>query len=290
MTLSPLVGASVNLTGGPSSVNRNDTTDASGTVLFPALDSATNGTPVYTLASTFAGYSVFPDDISPGSASSVASTPGLNSIGVIRMYKGTSLTVNVQSSSGAAWTTGATVSLDSSRCGVQTQSITSGHSSVTFTTCSYASSKTVPLPPNVIGMTPAFTNYYVTAWSTTGNYWSSGTAVAVPSSYPTTLSQSMNVKFLSTAYGTTKVINVTVKNGGSSDANARVELTGGPAAVYLYGTTNGSGVASFTVPVIGTGYTFTANAMDTTGAKGSATTGSILTSTTSPIALTVNVA
>ena len=291
VTLSPIVGANVNLTGGVNSLNRNDTTDASGSVLFPALDPATNGlgTPLYTLLSTFSGYSVFPDDISPGAASSVASTPGLNSISTIKMYKGTSLTVNVQSSAGAAWTTGATVSLDSSRCGVQTLSIPSGQSSATFTTCQYATGKTVPLPPNVAGMTPAFASYYVTAWSTTGNFWSAGAPVTVPSNYPTTLTQSVNVKFNATAAGQTKVINVTVMKGGSSDANARVEVTGGPFGVYVYGTTNGSGVASVTVPVNGTGYVFTANAMDTAGAKGTAPTASISTSTTSPIAVTVTV-
>jgi type II secretory pathway pseudopilin PulG len=291
VTLSPIVGANVNLTGGVNSVNRNDTTDASGSVLFPALDPATNGlgTPLYTLLSTFSGYSVFPDDISPGAASSVSSSPGLSSISTIKMYKGTSLTVNVQSSAGAAWTTGATVSLDSSRCGVQTLSIPNGQSSATFTTCQYGSGVNVPLPPNVAGMTPAFANYYVTAWSTTGNFWSAGAPVAVPSNYPTTLTQSVNVKFNATAAGQTKVINVTVKKGGSNDANARVEVTGGPFGVYVYALTNGSGVATVTVPVNGTGYVFTANAMDTSGAKGTAPTASISTSTTSPIAVTVTV-
>ncbi len=73
-----------------NSLNRNDITDASGAVLFPALDPATNGlgTPLYTLVTTYSGYSVFPDDISPGAASSVASTPGLSSISTIKMYKG----------------------------------------------------------------------------------------------------------------------------------------------------------------------------------------------------------
>jgi hypothetical protein len=148
----------------------------------------------------------------------------------------------------------------------------------------------VPLPPNVLGQTPLFDKYYATAWSTTGNFWSAGTAVSVPSSYPTTLTQSVNVKFSATAYGTTKVVNVTVKKGGSADANARVELTGGPAGIYLYGTTNGSGVATFTVPVNGTSTLFNVNAMDTVGAKGSASPGpSISTGTTSPIAVTVNI-
>ena len=100
----PLPGASVHLRGGPNSENRTDTADGSGTVLFPALASSSSGTPVYTLATTLTGYSVFPDDISPGSPSSVSSTAGVNSDGTIRMYKGATLTVNLQSSSGVAYT------------------------------------------------------------------------------------------------------------------------------------------------------------------------------------------
>ena len=50
-----LSGASVNLTGGPDTnpvTNRNDTTDAAGSVLFPALSTTSNGTPGYTLVTT----------------------------------------------------------------------------------------------------------------------------------------------------------------------------------------------------------------------------------------------
>ena len=141
----------------------------------------------------------------------------------------------------------------------------------------------------MLGQVPLFDKYYVTAWSTTGNFWSAGAPVTVPSNYPTTLTQSVNVKFNATAAGQTKVINVTVKKGGSNDTNARVELTGGPFGVYVYGTTNSLGVASFTVPVNGTGATFTANAMDTSVAKGSASVTNVSTSTTSPIALTVTI-
>ena len=113
--------------------------------------------------------------------------------------------------------------------------------------------------------------------------------MTVPSNYPTTLTQSLNVKFNATAAGQTKVINVNVKKGGNNDANARVEVTGGPFGVYVYATTNGSGIASVTVPVNGTGTTFTANAMDTSNAKGTASVTNVSTSTTSPIALTVNI-
>ena len=286
VTAGVVPGVSVNLTGGPKNENRTDVTDASGTVIFPALTSSSTSLPVFTLVSTLTGYAVYPDDLSPGAASSIGSTPGLNSTGLIRMYKPVSLTVNVLSSSGAAWTGGATVSLDSSRCGVQTLSIPSGSSSATITTCQYATGKTVPLPPNVLGQMPVFDKYFVTAWS--GQSWGATPAagVTVPSAYPTTLTQSVNVQFLSTPFPTTKNIIVTVNKGGSADANARVEITGGPAGVYLYGTTNGSGQVTVTVPASSSAATFTINANDMGVQKGTATT-SISTSTTSPINVTV---
>jgi type II secretory pathway pseudopilin PulG len=291
-----LPGASVNLTGGPDTspvTNRTDTTDASGSVLFPALDTTSSGTPGYTLATTLSGYSVFPDDISPGSPSSVASTVGVNSTGTIRMYKPTSLTVNVQTSTGAAYTSGATVSLDSSRCGLQTVSVPSGQSSVTITSCNPNSSGTVPLPPNVSGLTPLFASYYATAWSNSGGFWSPGTAVTVPSSYPTTLTQSVNVKFSATTFGTTKQIKVTVTKGGQNDTNARVEITGTPTGlsgpVYVFGTTNGSGQVTLTVPVVAASTTFTiyANDMGVQKQASTAPTVSLTTGSTSPATITV---
>ncbi len=270
VTTLPLTGASVNITGGPDTgvltVNRTDKTDGSGTVLFPALDSSSNATLVYTLATTLSGYSVFPDDISPGSPSSIPPTAQLNSTGTIRMYKGTSLTVNLQTSAGAAYTSGATISLDSSRCGMSTVSIPSGQSSVTITTCNPNSAGLVPLPPNLLGQTIPFTSYYVTAWSNSGGFWSPGTAVTVPSNYPTTLTQSVTVKFSSTTFSTTKQIKVTVTKSGSNDTNARVEVFGQPTGlsgpVEVFGTTNASGQVTVTVPVVSASTTFGIRAND----------------------------
>ncbi len=287
---SPLVGATVHLTGGPSSEDRTDKTDPSGTVLFPALDSSANSLPVYTLATSFTGYNVFPDDISPGNASSIKATPGLNSTAVIRMYLPTSLTVNVQNSSGVAYTSGATISLDSSRCGQTTVSIPSGSSSTTITTCNYATGQNVPLVPNETGQTPLFDQYFVTAWSNSGGFWGATpvAGVTVPSAYPTTLTQSVNVKFSATTYATTKTVKVTVTKGGSADANARVEVTSGPASVYLYGTTDSNGQVTLTIPVTSTSSTYTVNANDMGTAKGTATF-SASTGSTSPIASAVTI-
>ena len=209
------------------------------------------------------------------------------------MYLPTSLTVNVQNSTGSAWSSGTTVSVDSSRCGVQTLNIPAGQSSVTFTSCQYATGKTVALPPNVLGQVPLDDKYYVTAWATNGsNNWSPATAVTVPSGYPTTLSQTAIAKFSATAYPTTKNILVTVMKGGSADSNARVEVTGNPTGlspgVALFGTTNGSGQVTITVPVISTSTTFTVSANDMGAAKGSSTV-ALTTGSTSPASVTVTI-
>jgi hypothetical protein len=290
VTAAVLPGVSVNLTGGPKSENRTDTTDGSGTVIFPALTSSSTSTPVFTLAATLTGYSVYPDDLSPGAASSIGSTPGLNSTGLLRMYKPVSLTVNLKTSAGAAWTTGATLTLDSSRCGKQSISVPSGQSSATITTCDTWNGKTVSMPPNVLGQVPVFDKYFATINS--GANWgaTSASGVTVPSSYPGTLTQSVNVQMSSTTYSVSnnKVITVTVKKAGNNDTAARVELTGGPANIYLFGVTNGSGQVSFTVPSTSTAATYTINANDM-GVQKVTTTTSVSSSTSTPISITVTV-
>jgi prepilin-type N-terminal cleavage/methylation domain-containing protein len=279
VTTSALPGASVQVTGGPNAEDRTDVTDASGTVLFPALDG--DSTTNYTVATTLAGYSVFPDDLPPQTPEQITATPGLSSTATIRLYQGASLTVNVQNSAGAPYTSGATISVASSRCGVATLSIPSGSSSATVSTCQWASGKSTPLPPNVLGQTPAFTTYGATAWTAGGLFGATG-GIAVPSNYPLTLSQTMTVKLGASTY-TTKTLNVTVTRSGQKDSNARVVVTGGPASVNLYGTTNGSGVATFTIPVTSTASTYTASSNDMGAASGTSTF-SASTATSSPIA------
>jgi prepilin-type N-terminal cleavage/methylation domain-containing protein len=286
VTTSALPGASVNVTGGPNAEDRTDVTDGSGTVLFPALDS--DATTSYTAATTLAGYSVFPDDLPPQTPEQITATPGLSSTATIRMYQGASLTVNVQNSSGVAYTGGVTISLASTRCGLATLTIPSGSSSATITTCQWATGKTVPLVPNVLGQTPLFNTYGATAW-TAGLLYGGTTGVTVPSNYPLTLSQTMTIKLSATAF-TTKTLNVTVTRSGSHDPNARVMVTGGPGGIFsLYGTTNGSGVATFAIPVNATASNYTVSANDMGAASGTAAVNSVTSSTTSPIASAVTI-
>jgi prepilin-type N-terminal cleavage/methylation domain-containing protein len=289
VTTQPIVGASVNVTGGPNAANRTDATDGSGTVLFPALDSSPSlPPPNYTIATSMNGYNVFPDDLPPMTPEQVGASPGLSSTATIRMYLPTSLTINVQTAAGAAYTGGATVSLESSRCGVTTVSIPSGQSSTTITTCDWAKGKTIPLVPNVLGQTPLFDKYGATAWSVSGGFWGAATQFTVPNLYPSQLSQTATVKFGATTYATTKQVKVTVTKAGSADTNARVIVTGGPAGVYLYGTTDSNGQVTLTIPVTATASTYTVNANDQ-GATSGSTTFSASTGSGSPISSAVTV-
>ena len=290
VTTLPIAGASVALTGGPPGfVNRTDVTDASGTVLFPALDSSILiPPPNYTITPTATGYTVFPDDVAPMTPEQVGASPGLISTATIRMYLPTSLTVNVQASNGTAYTGGATVSVESSRCGVATVTIPASQSSTTVPNCQWATGKSVPLVPNVLGQSPNFDKYGATAWSTSGGFWGAATPLTVPSGYPTTLTQTATVKFSATTYGTTKQVTVTVMKGGSGDGTARVNVTGGPAGVYLYGTTAANGTATFTIPVTSTSSTYTVGANDQ-GATSGTTTFSASTGSPATIASTVTI-
>ncbi len=71
--------------------------------------------------------------------------------------------------------------------------------------------------------------------------------VNVPTAYPTNLTSDVTIVMQPTA--TTGTLQVTVKDSSNRTVpNAAVVVTGGPGAVLLTGTTNASGVVSFTVP------------------------------------------
>lgn len=285
VTTRPLPGATVALSGGPSGTTRSDTTDGAGGVLFPALDSSSaNPPPAYLLATTLTGYAVFPDDLPPSLPESIPASPGLVSSGTIRMYLPVSLTVSVLASTGAPYTGGATVSVDSSRCGVATVSIPAGQSSTTVTSCQYTSGKTVPLVPTVLGQVPSFDGYAASAWTAAG-LWGGSAPVTVPAAYPTNLAQSVAVTLSAAPYAT-KQVKVTVTRGGRADTNARVEISGGPAGVHLFATTDATGAATLAVPVTAAASTYTAAANDMGAASGTATF-SASTGSSSPIPVTM---
>ena len=115
-----------------------------------------------------------------------------------------------------------------------------------------------------------------------GGFWGAATQFTVPSVYPSLLTQAVTVKFSATTYATTKQVKVTVTKAGTADTNARVIVTGGPAGVYLYGTTDASGQVTLTIPVTATASTYTVNANDQ-GATSGSTTFSASTGSSSPI-------
>jgi hypothetical protein len=110
--------------------------------------------------------------------------------------------------------------------------------------------------------------------------------VAVPSSYPSLLTQSVNVRLGSGTYST-KQLKVTVTKSGSGDSNARVEVTGGPSGingssgVALYGDTGYGGTVTLTIPVTSSSSTFTVTANDMGVAQGSKTV-SVSSGTSNP--------
>ncbi|MES1247040.1 MAG: hypothetical protein ABUS54_05125 [Actinomycetota bacterium] len=297
VTLSPISGGTISTGGGPSGEPaRTDTTDAGGVVLFPALGNTTNGTPNYTVTPTFSGaftgYSVFPDDLAPQAPSQITSAAGTNSITNLRLYKAATLTVNLQTSAGALYTGAATVTVESTRCGIATQTISSPNPSgqVTFTTCSYANGKTVPFVPNATGQSPSFDKYIVTIYNGTSYGWSS--PITVPSGYPTTLTQTVTVKFSSTTF-TTKTVNVTVTKSGSADSQARVYLTcsaGPDNGLGMYGVTNSSGQATFIIPTTSSASSCNVGANNQGVVQGvypSTGSASWTSSTSSPIAVSI---
>ena len=82
----PLVNATVTVSGGPSPT-RNDLTDASGSAVFPALLPTNATLNHYDVTPTFNGYVTLRDDLPPATASRTALVAGQTFNTVIRMYK-----------------------------------------------------------------------------------------------------------------------------------------------------------------------------------------------------------
>jgi prepilin-type N-terminal cleavage/methylation domain-containing protein len=254
----PVVGATVTLGTGPSAT-RNDITDAAGLTTFPALtpNPTTGAQAYYDLSVTAPGYQTLKDDLSPSTAAHVQLAPGQTFSTSLRVYKPSTITVNVRDAAGAPYTQPATVTIGSPRA-VQSFTVTTGSLSVTQLGGEYI----------VPGL-----RYSVAASTSTGLF--SGTAATtVPNNYPTDLTSSFTVGLGATPYTTRSVTWRVVNSGGAAVPGARVEVTGGPAATYLGGTTDASGNLTLAIPV-GSGYTVTAKSAALTGTW----TGSITTTT-----------
>jgi hypothetical protein len=249
----PLSGATVNLTVGPSAP-RSDTSDSSGTVLFPALTAATAGS-IYDLTASLSGYNTMPGDMPPYVAGHKVTYPGDGVDGPkqIKMYRsGISLRVDlVNQGTGTPFTTSSTVYIGSPLCGVTVANVTSG-STANITTCtlgnSYTGTTTIPLPPQV---------FTISAQS--GTKFSAPVTIDLASTYPGNVSSTQVATVTMPSSGaspTTATATFTVKKAGVAVTNAHVELKNTTPNVYMFGNTNASGKVTFTtVPNSATKYT-----------------------------------
>jgi prepilin-type N-terminal cleavage/methylation domain-containing protein len=261
----PLVGASVSLTGGPSA-NRTDLTSAQGEIVFPALapNPTSGSTAYYNLAATLSGYMTSPDDISPKSTVhwNLAAAQSQNT--TIHMYKPVSVVVNLKNSNGTPFTTvPMTVTLHSAR-GDDTFSVPVAANGTITLTQAYGeylmplSSYTVSA--NGSSVSGSTTTFYVTP-SVSG-------PVPPTSTYPTTLQSTFNLTVSSYTSAPVTINLRQVQSGATGlgtcsysstltrNSALNVNITGGPQSVSVATQTVG-GVVQVLLPTGATPYTVT---------------------------------
>ena len=231
----PLTGVQVGLATGPSAP-RSDTTDATGTVTFPALTAnPTSGAQAYYDLNVTppSGYTVLKDDLSPAAAAHVQLSPGQTFSTVIRVYQGCTINVQLLNQDGSTYTGNANVTVSSTRGGQ------------TFSYSGTALSITQIAGENIV---PGLSYTVMTA----NGFYSTATSKTVPNNYPTDLTST----FAISGYATGTVTS-TVTWGGAAVSGATVTLTGGPVSLNQTQTSNASGQVTFTDVPIGS-YTVTA--------------------------------
>jgi prepilin-type N-terminal cleavage/methylation domain-containing protein len=241
-TNQPVQGATLSLATGPSAP-RSDTTDASGSVIFPDLtpNPTSGSTQYYDLSVSAPGYTTLSTDASPNGPSHQQLSAGQTFNTTIRIYKAATITVNVQKS-GTTYTGSTSVVVSSSR-GSQTFTATGGTLTVT----------TVNGEAVVPGLL-----YTVSAYDSSNDYAAPVTKT-VPNNYPTDLTSTFTANMSPPV-----AVTVNVKYGGVNQNGATVTFKSGPLNLNLSGTTNSSGNVTFNVPV-GSGYTSTATSGTHTG-------------------------
>jgi prepilin-type N-terminal cleavage/methylation domain-containing protein len=221
--------ATVTVSGGPSA-NRSDTTDAAGYATFAALDPnpASGPQSKYSVNVSAPGYVVLPADLPPSTAASRSLSAGQKFETTLRIFKPVTVNVHLVTPTGTPFTGAATVSL-SSADGSGSFPVTGGNVTI-----------------SQLGGNPLIPGQFTVGASAAGSF-SASQVVNVPTSYPTNLTS--DVTIVMQPVGTTGTLQVTVKNTSSQAVSgASVTVTGGPLGVALTGTTNSSGVVTFTVP------------------------------------------
>lgn len=248
---------SVSLQAGPSAP-RNDTTDETGTVTFPALTAnPTSGAQAHydLVVAPPTGYVALADDVTPSSAAHVQLAPGQTFTTALRVYQPATVTVYAANPPvGAPYT----LYVGSARA---SESWVLDEGTGRHTVSSLAGESLVPLPSS--------SPYTVGAAAVVGSggsalyYFTPAESKGVPASYPDDLTQTFNLTF-GTPYAAAAVSILTVRvqtSEGAPDGGARIDVTGGPGSVYLTATTPSTGPDVGRVQLVvptGAGYDITA--------------------------------
>jgi type II secretory pathway pseudopilin PulG len=260
----PVAGATVTLGTGPSAP-RNDATDAGGIALFPALTAnpATGSQSYYDITTSLLGYQTLRDDISPAAAAHSRVAPGQTFTTVLRVYRPATISIALRDAAGSPYAGASTVTVASARA-AQAFPVTGGSLTVTQ----------IGGEPVVPGLR------YTVAAQTPSSLYAPAVAQPVPTTYPTDLSSSFALSFGATPLATQTLTVKVQSSSGAALGNARVDVTAGPASVYLTGTSDATGTATFAVPA-GAAYTVAVTGPGGVGAG--QWTGSVTAATTATI-------
>ena len=251
----PITGATVTLSGGPTT-QRTDTTDASGSVVFPSLLPTTPAADHYDVTVAASGYSTMREDTPPASSARSAMVGGQTFQTVIRVYKGSTIYVVAKNPDGTPYVGTATATVGSTR-GTQSFSFSGGQ----LTVQTLAGE---PVVPNV--------QYTARILASNGSS-AAGTTQTVPNSYPTDLTKTFTLTLGAPATMVTLTVHV-VNTSGVKVSGATVTVSGGPGSnILLTGTSDASGNAVFSVPSNSSpGYTTAATSGALTGTASGAVT------------------
>lgn len=258
----PVEGVTVNLLTGPSAP-RSDVTDVSGQIAFEKLTAnatATCPSDCYDLTATLAGYVML------DSPTRVNVAPGQTATPTLQIYRPSTINVVLRDGSGNPYAGTTTVKLTSARNGAtQTFSVSGGTAAIT----AVAGEQIVPS-----------VQYTAEAWTNGTPLCATPLTKYVPDSYPTVLTSTFVLTLTSCPSGN---VNVTVNWGSAPASGATVTLGGGPYALStVTGTTNGSGVVTFSNVPSGAGYTVTATK---SGQSATPQTISVATSSTTNVTM-----
>jgi hypothetical protein len=240
--VTPVAGTTVNLSTGPSAP-RSDVTDASGEAVFPALTAnpASGPQAYYDLSLSLpSGYVALREDVSPNPAAHKQLGITEKWEPVLRVYKPSTINVSIPTPNVPY-----TVSVGSER-GAQHFS---QPASATVLGVSAIDAGLMNPEPLVPLPSPGFSyQYLVGASAVSGtNYWySPAVTKPVPSSYPSSLTETFGLSS-GTWYTAAQVKPLTVKvqtSGGSALNGAQVAVSGGPGSIYVSGVTSTSTIDS----------------------------------------------